>query len=338
MSDRPEDKAAEPAGPGPSPEAGEPTQEETYKSGSRLERLLSRGEFVVCGEMAPPQSADGGVIGRKSEHFRGFVDAVNLTDNATGIVRMSSIACASLAIQQGLEPIVQMTCRDRNRLALQGDLLGAYALGVKNFLCLTGDHQCMGNHAQAKNVFEMDSIQLINMVRRMRDEKVFQSGDEMKVEPRVFIGGAENPFADPFEFRAPRLAKKVGAGADFIQTQAVYDLPRFEKWMEQVRERGLHEKVAIIAGVLPCRSARGLEYQKTQVPGMSVPDELIARMKAAEKPEEEGVRICVEIITRLSEMEGVRGVHIMPVMWERILPTVVEQAGLLPRPEVGRLR
>jgi len=313
----------------------EAAQGPACKSGSRLEMLLARGEFVVCGEMAPPQSADGSLIERKSEYFRGFVDAVNLTDNATGIVRMSSIACATLALKQGLEPIVQMTCRDRNRLALQGDLLGAYALGVKNFLCLTGDHQCMGNHAQAKNVFELDSIQLIGMVRAMRDEKVFQSGEEMKVAPRVFIGGAENPFADPFEFRALRVAKKAAAGADFIQTQAVYDLPRFEKWMEMVRERGAHEKLAIIAGVLPCRSARGLEYQKEQVPGMSVPDELIRRMKAAEKPEEEGVSICVETIARLREVEGVRGVHIMPVMWERILPTVVEQAGLLPRPEVG---
>jgi methylenetetrahydrofolate reductase (NADPH) len=323
MSDQPEKKAPE------------PVQESAFKSGSRLERLLARGEFVVCGEMGPPQSADGGVIERKSVHFRGYVDAVNLTDNQTAIVRMSSVACAALAIQQGLEPIVQMTCRDRNRLALQGDLLGAYALGARNFLCLTGDHQSMGNHPQAKNVFELDSVQLIEMVRRMRDDKVFQSGEEMKVEPRVFIGAAENPFADPFEFRAPRLAKKAAAGADFIQTQAVYDLPRFEKWMEMVRERGLHEKVAVIAGVLPCKSARGLEYQKTQVPGMSVPDELIARMKGAEKPEEEGIKICVETISRLREIEGVRGVHIMPVMWERILPTVVEQAGLLPRPEVG---
>jgi methylenetetrahydrofolate reductase (NADPH) len=323
MSERSEDKAAEPA------------QEKVWKSGSRLERLLAKGEFVVCGEMAPPQSADGSVIERKAENFKGFVDAVNLTDNATGIVRMSSIACSALAIKQGLEPIVQMTCRDRNRLALQGDVLGAFALGARNVLCLTGDHQSMGNHPQAKNVFELDSIQLVDMVRRMRDEKVFQGGDELKVEPRIFIGAAENPFADPLEFRAPRLGKKVAAGADFIQTQAVYDLERFRKWMDMVRERGLHEKVAIIAGVLPCRSARGLEYQKTSVPGMSVPDELISRMKSAEKPEDEGVRICVEIISQLREIEGVRGVHIMPVMWERILPAVVEQAGLLPRPEVG---
>lgn len=302
------------------------------KAGSNLEKVLTSGQFAVCGEMGPPQSADGKVIKKKAEYFRGFVDAVNLTDNQTAIVRLSSIASAHLLLEAGVEPVMQMTCRDRNRIAIQSDILGASALGIKNILAISGDHQKFGNHPQAKNVYDLDSIQLVQILKNMRDLKKFQNGEEMKVEPRLFIGAAANPFADPFEFRVLRLAKKIKAGADFIQTQGVFDIPRFKRWMEMVRDMGLHEQAYILAGIIPVRSVKALEYMKSEVAGMSVPDELIERMRKAAKPQEEGVKIAVELIQQIREIEGVRGVHIMPVMWEQVIPQLVEQAGLLPRP------
>ncbi|MDK2931391.1 MAG: methylenetetrahydrofolate reductase [Bacillota bacterium] len=302
------------------------------KSRSNLERVLAAGHFALTGELGPPQSASAEVIRKKAEYYKGCADAVNITDNQTAIVRMSSIASAAILVGLGLDPIMQMTCRDRNRIAMQSDILGAYALGINNILCLTGDHQSFGNHPTSKNVYDLDSIQLIRMVRTMRDEKRFLSGDELKAEPKMFIGAAENPFADPFEYRVVRLAKKVAAGADFIQTQAVFDIPRFSRWMEMVRDRGLHERVYILAGVIPVKSARALEYMKNEVPGMSVPDELIRRMEAAADPKEEGVRIAVETIQQLREIPGVAGIHLMPMMWEAIAPVVAERAGLLPRP------
>ena len=303
------------------------------KSGSKLERLLAAGEFVVCGELGPPQHADPEVIRKKCKNFAGFVDAVNLTDNQSAIVRMSSIASAIITLLEGLEPVIQMTCRDRNRISIQSDVLGAAAFGIKNILCLSGDHMSTGNHPQAKPVFDMDAISLISMIKAMRDDKVFQCGEEIKVEPRLFIGGAANPFAEPFEWRTIRLAKKIKAGADFIQTQAVFDIKRFEEFMKAVRERELHKQVYIIAGVLPARSAKALGYMKDEVPGMRVPEEFLKRMEAAEDPKEEGVNICAELIGQIRNIEGVAGVHIMPVMWESITPTLVERAGLLPRPE-----
>jgi len=303
------------------------------KSGSKLERLLTAGEFVVCGELGPPQHADPEAVRKKCQNFAGFVDAVNLTDNQSAIVRMSSICSAILVMQAGLEPVIQMTCRDRNRLAMQSDILGAAGFGIKNILCLSGDHMTTGNHPQAKGVYDMDSISLIAMVKAMRDDQVFQCGEEIKVEPRVFIGGAANPFAEPFEWRVKRLEKKIQAGADFIQTQAIFDMQRFEEFMKEVRERELHKQVFIIAGVLPARSAKALGYMKDEVPGMRVPEEFLKRMESAEDQKEEGVNICAELIRRIRDVEGVAGVHIMPVMWESITPTLVERAGLLPRPE-----
>ena len=303
------------------------------KSGSKLERLLAAGEFVVCGELGPPQHADPEVIRKKCKNFAGFVDAVNLTDNQSAIVRMSSIASAIITLLEGLEPVIQMTCRDRNRISIQSDVLGAAAFGIKNILCLSGDHMSTGNHPEAKPVFDMDAISLISMIKAMRDDKVFQCGEEIKVEPRLFIGGAANPFAEPFEWRVTRLAKKIKAGADFIQTQAVFDVPRFEEFMKAVRERELHKQVYIIAGVLPARSAKALGHMKDEVPGMRVPEEFLKRMEAAEDPKEEGVNTCAELIRQIRDIEGVAGVHIMPVMWESITPTLVERAGLLPRPE-----
>jgi methylenetetrahydrofolate reductase (NADPH) len=302
------------------------------KSGSNLERVLTSGAFAVTGELGPPKSADGSVIRRKAEILRGCVDAVNITDCQTAIVRLSSIASAAILLDCGLEPVVQMTCRDRNRIAIQSDLLGAYALGAKNLLCLTGDHQKFGNHPQAKGVFDIDSIQMIAMVRGMREEKKFLNGEEMAAEPRFFIGAAENPFADPFEFRAIRLGKKVQAGADFIQTQIVLNVEKFALWMERVRKLGLHEKTYIIAGVSPLKSVGMARYMKNNVPGMDVPDELIERMKGAEDPKAEGIQICVDIINQVRKIDGVAGVHIMAIEWEEAVPTIVEKAGLLPRP------
>lgn len=319
-----------------------------YKSGSNLEKLLRAGHFVVTAEIGPPQSADPEVIRRKARLLKGVVDAANITDNQTAIVRMSSIASAVLAMQEGVEPIVQMTCRDRNRLAMQSDLLGAYALGARNLLCLTGDHQSFGNHPTAKNVHDLDSIQFIRMVRDMRDEGRFQCGDEIKgVRPRFFIGAAENPFADPFDFRPYRLMKKIAAGVDFIQTQIILDIPRFREFMKRVVDMGLHEKVYILAGIGPLKSAGAARYMRDKVPGMRVRDEYVERMEAAvagipkedkkarkEAWEREGIRIAIEQIQELREIPGVAGVHIMAIEWEEAVRPIVEGAGLLPRPVV----
>lgn len=304
-------------------------------SGSNLERLLRQGEFVVCGEMSPPQSVDSASIAKKCGYFRGVVDAVNLTDNQTAIVRMSSVMSSVFALQGGCEPIMQMTCRDRNRLAQQSDILGAYAAGVRNVLCLTGDYQSFGNQPDAKGVFDLDSVQLIHAVADMNAGR-FMNGEEIKQPPAMFIGGAANPFGEPLEMRVIRMGKKIAAGAHFIQTQPVFDFPRFEKWMSAIRDEGYDEQVYILAGVMPVRSIKGLLHMRDNVPGMSVADEYIKRMEAVagdkEKSQEEGVAICVETMKRLRELPGVKGIHIMPVMWESITPRLVEGAGLLPRP------
>lgn len=302
------------------------------RAGSNLEKLLRKGQFVVTGELGPPKSADKKVILAKAELLRGVVDAVNITDCQTAIVRMSSIAAAKILIDQGLEPTVQMTCRDRNRIAIQSDLLGAYALGARNVLCLTGDHQKFGNHPESRGVFDLDSIQLIKMVKDMRDKKVFLGGEEMKTSPRFFIGAAENPFADPFEIRAARLGKKVAAGADFIQTQIVFNVEKFACWMREVRKLGLDRQVFILAGVSPIKSLGMAKYMKRFVPGMDVPDNLIKRMEKAKDPQAEGVKICAEIISQVKKVKGVAGVHVMAIEWEEKVSEIVERAGLLPRP------
>ncbi|HEX21574.1 MAG TPA: methylenetetrahydrofolate reductase [Actinobacteria bacterium] len=305
------------------------------KSGSNLEKVLTAGKFAVTAELGPPKNADSDVIRRKAEHLRGVVDAVNLTDCQTAIVRMSSIAAGAILLQEGLEPVIQMTCRDRNRIGIQSDLLGAAALGVKNLLCLTGDHQSFGNHPQSKNVHDLDSIQMLKMVKDMRDEKKFQCGEEMEVEPRFFIGAAANPFADPFEFRALRLGKKAAAGADFIQTQIVYNVEKFKRWLEMVRQLGLDKEVYILPGVTPLKSAGMAKYMKNYVPGLDVPDALIERISKASDPKDEGINIAVEIINQLRELEGVAGIHIMAIEWEEAVPVITKRADLLPRPIMG---
>ena len=291
-----------------------------------LREAIESGRFIVTGELGPPMHASPDIVRKKAGHFR-TVDAVNVTDNQSGIVRQSSIAAAKLLLDEGLDPIVQMTCRDRNRLALQSDVLGAAALGVKNLLLLTGDHMTMGNQPEARPVFDLDSVSLIDMVSGMRGGR-FMNGDEIKRPPDVLLGGAANPFAEPMGLRLIRIAKKLEAGADFIQTQAIFDVGRFRRWMDGVRDLGLHERVKIIAGILPVRSSRALEYMRDEVAGMMIPDETIRRIADASDPAEEGVRHACDLIAELREVEGVAGVHLMPVMWEKITPRIVEEAGL----------
>ena len=304
------------------------------KTKSNLERVLETGHFAVTGELGPPQSADPEVIRRKARILKGHVDAVNVTDGQTAVVRMASWAACMIGKEEGLDHIVQMTCRDRNRIALQMDILGIGALGLNNLLCLTGDHQKFGDHPAAKGVYDVDSIQLIKIVKDMRDDRKLQCGEEIPVAPRLFIGAAENPFADPFEFRVPRLAKKVTAGADFIQTQIVYNVDKFAEWMKGVRDRGLHERVKILAGVAPIKSMGAARYMKTRVPGMDVPDSVIERLQGGTKEQvsREGIKLCVDIINQVREIEGVAGVHVMAIEWEEIVPEIVETAGLMPRP------
>ena len=302
------------------------------KAGTNLEKILESGNFAVTAEAGPPKGTGAEVVQRKGELLRHCCDAINVTDNQTAIVRMSSLAGCLLLKQQGADPVMQIVVRDRNRLAIQSDVLGAVALGIGNILCLSGDHQKFGNHPTAKGVFDIDSIQLIQTLKKMRDEKKFLSGDDISGEVPLFIGAAANPFADPFEFRVSRLAKKVKAGADFIQTQAVYDVAKFAKWMEMVTARGLDERVHILAGVIPIRSVGMARYMKDYVSGISVSDEIVTRMEEAKDAKQEGVTIVLEIIEQLKEIPGVHGIHIMAVGWEDIVPEIMERAGLLPRP------
>ena len=315
------------------------------KTESNLERVLTAGHFAVTAELGPPMSADAELVRRKARVLRGYADAFNVTDGQTAVARMASWAACLIQKEEGLEPIVQMTCRDRNRIALQMDVLGIAALGIHNILSITGDNMSFGNHPQAKGVYDIDSIQFVKIVKDMRDERKFQCGEEMDVEPRPFIGAACNPFAAPFDYRPYRLAKKVRAGADFIQTQIVFNVPRFAEFMKHAGDIGLLDDVYILAGVAPIKSLGAARYMATNVPGMDVPDEYVQRMAAAvngvpqEKKEarraaweEEGISICVEIIQQVGEIPGVAGVHIMAIEWESAVPIIVERAGLLPRP------
>ena len=306
------------------------------KTESQLKKVLNGGHFAVTAECGPPKGADPEVIKSKGKVLKSYVDSVNVTDNQTGVVRLCSLAACALLREEGLDPVLQMVTRDRNRIALQSDVLGASALGIRNILCLSGDHQSFGNQPQAKGVFDIDSIQLIQTVRRMRDQGEIIGGDKLSDPPRLFVGAVANPFADPFKYRVTRLAKKVDAGAEFVQTQCVYNLDRFKEWMGLVKEYGLEKEVYILAGITPLKSARMAEYMAKQVAGMDVPESLINRMKgvAAKEQRAEGIKIAVETIQALKEMEGVSGVHIMAIEWEDAVPELVEKAGLSPRPQV----
>ena len=316
-----------------------------YYAGSNLEKVIHSGQFVATGELGPPQGWQREEIEHKAKFLKGIVDAVNLTDNQTAIVRMSSIGAARILVENGLEPVMQMTCRDRNRLSMQSDLLGAYALGIRNVLALSGDHQVFGNHPTAKNVHDIDSMQLIKMIRDMGAGQ-FQCGDNIVGGAMpMLVGAAANPFGDPFDFRPYRLAKKVAAGAQFIQTQLIYDMERFREFMRRVVDMGLHEKVAILAGVGPLKSSGAAKYMRDKVPGMIVSDYYVDEMtkaidgipkedKAGRKKawEKRGIELCIEQIQQIKEIPGVAGIHIMAIEWEEAVRPIVEGAGLLPRP------
>lgn len=306
------------------------------KTESALEKVFAAGHLAVTSEVGPPRGSDPEKVKEKAEMLRGMVDGINVTDNQTAVVRMSSWAACIILKQMGLNPVLQMVTRDRNRLAMQSDILGAYSHGIDTMLCLSGDHPHFGDHPTASNVYDLDSIQLIQTVKGMRDDGKFQGGDDIAGAPKMFIGAAANPFADPFELRVSRLAKKIKAGVDFIQTQCIYNLDKFEKWMEGVRAKGLHEKVHIMAGITPMKTVGMAKYMKNRVPGMDVPDELVKRMAGVPKKNQakEGMQICQETIERLKECEGVAGFHIMAIEWEHMVPEIVERGGLLPRPEV----
>jgi len=306
------------------------------RTSSRLEKIFKMGHLAVTSECGPPRGSDPKAVTEKALLIKDHVDAINTTDNQTAVTRMCSLAACIHVKQMGLEPILQMVTRDRNRIALQSDLLGAASFNINTMLCLTGDHQSFGDCKQGQNVHDLDSMQLIQTVRRMRDEGKFLGGDDIKRPPDIFVGAAANPFADPFEIRVPRLAKKIACGAEFIQTQCIYNLDKFEEWMRRVRERGLHEKVFIMAGMTPMKSVGMAKYMKNRVPGMDVPDEVIARLAGVpkDKQPQEGIDICVEAIQRLKEVEGVAGFHIMAIEWEEKVPEIVERAGLYPRPQV----
>ena len=301
-----------------------------YKS--NLQKALEEGLFAVTAEIGPPKGSDPEKITKKAEAVKGFADAFNITDNQTAVVRMSSMAGCCILLKEKMEPIIQMTCRDRNRIALQSDVLGASAVGIKNMLFLTGDHQSFGNHPEAKGVFDIDSIQLIQMVKKMRDEGIFQNGDEILAKnPDVYIGAAANPFADPFDLRVERLHKKIIAGSDFIQTQSVYNLEKFNVWMDEICSEGLDKKIHILAGMTPLKSFRMTERMKYHVPGVDIPDDIYNRMKNADDPKAEGYEISIDLIKEIKKIKGVHGIHITALFWEDIVPSLVKETGIYPR-------
>ncbi|WP_300015414.1 methylenetetrahydrofolate reductase [Pseudonocardia sp.] len=293
-----------------------------------LRAAIDAGRFVVTAEIGPPRGADPLAIAAKAELLRGWVDAANVTDNQGAHVRLTSLAGSLLAARAGVEPVMQLTCRDRNRIALQSELIAAGALGVPNVLLLSGDHPVYGDHPDAMGVFDLDSVQLVWTARTLRDEGRLLSGRSVAPAPHWLIGAVENPFAPPLRFRAARLGKKVAAGAEFVQTQFVFDLPIFERWLAQVRDLGLDRRCTVIAGVGPVRSLRALEFLQHKVPGIHVPDEVARRLRGAADVAAEGMSICVETIRRLRETPGVGGVHIMAFGHERGVPEIVAGAGL----------
>lgn len=306
---------------------------------SRLEAVLRAGHFAVTAELTPPKSAVTAPLLKKAELLRDHVDAVNLTDCQTAVVRMSSMACSRVMVEQGIEPVMQMTCRDRNLIGMQSDLLGAYALGVRNLLCLSGDSPRIGDHPEATPVFDVTSFKLLKMVRLMRETSTLANGRPVKLAPRFFIGAAFNPIATKLEAMVNRLERKADKGADFVQTQMIFDVEPFAELMEAVRARGIHERVRILAGVAPLKSVRMAEYMNAHVPGITVPEHLIRRLKAADGGEPgrvlaEGVDICLEVIEGVRRIAGVAGIHIMAVFCEETVPEIVRRAGLLPRPDV----
>ncbi len=296
-----------------------------------LKDKLLNGDFVVTGELGPPRGCDADVVRKKAAMLKGVVDAVNITDNQTAIVRMSSLAASVICLSEGVEPVMQMTVRDRNRIALQSDLLGASALGIQNILCLSGDHQSFGDQPGAKGVNDIDSIQLLYTARRICEEKkILHSDKPLTSAPELFIGAACNPFAEPTDFRPIQLKKKIDAGAHFIQTQTIYDIPAFREFMKRIVDMGLHEKAYILAGVMPLKSAMMASYLNDKVPGVIVPQQVIERLKGVpkERVADEGIEQSCEMINELRTIEGVHGIHIMAIEWEHRVKDIVERSGL----------
>ncbi|MBS1966128.1 MAG: methylenetetrahydrofolate reductase [Chloroflexi bacterium SZAS-1] len=300
---------------------------------SRLERVLRSGRFAVTAELDAPDSADPADVYKNALVLAEVCDAINATDGSGANCHMSSLSCCALLTRAGYEPVLQVSCRDRNRIAMQGDLLGAAALGVRNVLCLTGDDVTNGDQPEAKRVFDFDSIQLLQVARTMRDTGVFLSGRKLSTPPRLFLGAAENPFAPPYDWRPRRLAKKVAAGAQFIQTQYCFDVPMFERFMRGVRDLGLHERVFMLVGVGPLRSVKAAEFMRTRVPGVWIPGAIMERLKKTppKQQREEGIQICVEIIQQVRQIAGVHGVHVMAYRQEETVAEIIQRAGLFPR-------
>lgn len=300
-----------------------------HVAGSRLERVLRAGKFAVTAELNPPDSADPADVFDAARPLGDVADAINATDASGANCHMSSIGISTLLTRAGYGTVYQISCRDRNRIAIQGDVLGAAAMGVRNVLCLTGDGVAVGDQPGAKPVFDFDSLSLLRTIKTMRDQGVFLSGRKIKSPPKLFLGAAENPCIPPHDWRPDRLAKKVEAGADFIQTNYIYDMPLFEKFMTRVRDLGLQEKVFILAGVGPLASAKAARWMRSNVPGIHIPDDVIKRMEEAEKPGEEGKRLCIELIQQLREIEGVAGVHVMAYRREHLVSEIVQESGVL---------
>lgn len=307
------------------------TQNKTY---GRFEAALRSGKFVVTAEVTPPDSADPNDVLAAAKTLGSVADALNVTDGSGANCHISSVSACAILARAGYEVIFQMSCRDRNRIAMQGDLLGASALGIKNVLCLTGDDVTVGDHPQAKRVFDFDSIQLLQSARIMRDEGIFLSGRKLSAKPNFFLGGADNPFVEPFDFRPMRMAKKIQAGAEFFQTQYCFDVERLKSHMQRVRDLGLHEKAFILIGLGPLRSEKTAEFLRTKVPGVRIPDVIVERMRRAQDKRAEGKKICTEIIQQVREIQGVAGIHMMAYKQEEAGLEIIEEAGLLLRKEI----
>jgi len=309
------------------------------KSGSILEKTFHAGKFAVTAEIFPPKTPSVRLLHKRAELYRNHLTAANLTDNQSATVRIASLAASRIVLDAGVEPVMQITCRDRNRMAIQADVLGAAALGIKNILCVTGDHQKFGDHPKARNVYDLDSMNLINMLKNMRDEGRFHNGEFIRnrkkskvVAPEIFIGAAANPFGSPLHFRPYRLAKKINAGADFIQTQPVFDVKLFKKWLTGIADLGLSDKIFIMAGITPVKTLRALHYMRDNVPGMHIPENVIKRMKDADDPEKEGFAIARETIEIVKSLDGVHGVHFMAIGWESVVPDLIEATNIKIQP------
>ena len=323
------------AAPSTSPSPATPPATGLNGANSTLARVLRSGGFGVAVEVSPPVGPNPEAVQKQISILGGYADAYNVTDNQSANVHMSSLSVSIMLKQAGLDPVVQFTCRDRNRLGLQADLLGAAGFGIVNVLALSGDHPIWGDHPQAKSVYDIDSMNLIRMIRMMRDHKVFENNKPIpKYAPDFFIGAVENPFAPPYDFRPVRLAKKVVAGAQFIQTQLIFNVSRFREFMKQVVDMGLHEQVYILAGVGPIRSIRGAEYMATQVAGMDVPETILDKLRGLSKEDQAkaGLDISTEIANEVREIEGVSGLHVMAIAWPQAVPQVIKNLGLFPRP------